>query len=308
MFLRRFCLSAFALLCLLGLSAAQLPCQPQQTNALPGQLRQLGLHRSIDDTCGCEGAGKGSVNSPIRQANDAQNKVKNNFQLAPNVQQKLITVGDMIRLQGAVDDIPQELLQRGDRFHLPSPAQRARLHGINIGPNKQFSEGDLVTLVGFVIGARHSNTDDGESVNCNLAGCAANDIHVDVTAHPRDPDVDKGEQMNEEGVSAEISPHHRPAAWETFDASAYRSVFRQNPVMFAGQLFYDASHSPGGGPDRAAVWEVHPVYAIWVCRNTTLSQCPATKQNDPTVWIPFDQVQGLLHLNVQTTAKCQDNP
>ncbi|MBV9925666.1 MAG: hypothetical protein JOZ96_11665 [Acidobacteria bacterium] len=244
----------------------------------------------------------------MRQANDLQNTIKNNFQLAPSAQQKLITVGDMIRLQGIVDDVPQEQLQRGDRFHLPSPAQRTLLRSINIGPNRQFGEGDLVTLVGFVIGARHSNTDDGESVNCNLAGCAANDIHVDVTAHPRDNDVDKGEQMNEEGLSAEISPHHRPEAWETFDASAYRSVFRTHPVMFAGQLFYDASHSPGGGPDRAAVWEVHPVYAIWVCRNTTLSQCPVASQNNPNVWIPFDQVRGAFNLNVQTTAKCQDNP
>lgn len=91
-------------------------------------------------------------------------------------------------------------------------------------------------------------------------------------------------------------------------ASAYRQVFRTHPVMFAGQLFYDASHGPAGGPDRAAAWEVHPVYAIWVCRNEKLSQCPADRQNDPNVWPPFDRVRGVFNLNVSPTPKCRDNP
>jgi hypothetical protein len=303
----RFCLSALALLCLLSLSVAQLPCPPTQPSALPLQLAQLAQPRNIDQTCGCQGASKGPAGSPLRVANDLQNSIKNNFRPTATAA-KPITVRDLIRLQDAVDDIPPEQLQRGDRFHLPSQQQRSLLHNISLGPNKQFSEGDLVLLVGFVIGSRHSNTDSGESVNCNIEGCAGNDIHVDVTAHPRDTDVDKGEQMNDEGVSAEISPHHRPAAWETFDASAYRATFRNNPVMFAGQLFYDASHSPGGGPDRASVWEVHPVYAIWVCRLQSFSQCRAASPTNTQVWIPFDQVRALLNLNVQPTAKCLNNP
>ena len=243
----------------------------------------------------------------MRQANDLQNSVKNNLRPV-SLTQKPITIRDMIRLQGKVDDFTPQQLQRGDRFHLPSPAQRPLLHNINLGHGKRFSEGDLVTLIGFVIGATHSNTSGGESVNCNTDGCAGNDIHIEITAHPRDTDVDKGEQMNDEGVVAEIIPHHRPDSWEMFDATAYRTIFSDHPVMFAGQLFYDASHSPGGGPDRAAVWEVHPVYAIWVCQHTSLSQCPADKQNDASVWLPFDQVRAANHLNVQATTKCVNNP
>jgi hypothetical protein len=215
----------------------------------------------------------------------------------------------MIRLEQRVEDTPFDDLPRGDRFHLPSPSQRDALKGISLGGGKTFGEGDVVTLVGFVIGARHSNVDGGESVNCDETGCSNNDIHIEVTAHPRDNSVDKDEQMNEEGVVAEISPRHRPDAWETFDSSSYRTFLNNHPVMFTGQLFYDASHSPGGGPARATVWEVHPVYAIRVCLKTTLQTCPVNKQDDESVWLPFHKLKGFLKLpSVRVTKRCLDNP
>src|SRR5437764_12461359 len=105
--LTRFGLSLFALFCLLGLSVAQLPCPPTQPNALPLQLGQLARHRPIDDTCGCQGASKGAANSPLRQANDLQNSIKNNFR-PTSTTQNLITVADMIRLQDAVDEFSQQ--------------------------------------------------------------------------------------------------------------------------------------------------------------------------------------------------------
>jgi len=79
--------------------------------------------------------------------------------------------------------------------------------------------------------------------------------------------------------------------------------------MFTGQLFYDASHSPGGAPDRASVWEVHPIYAIWVCLNTTLQACPPNKKNNESVWLPFHKLRDHLGLtSVRVTKLCQDHP
>src|SRR5207237_3950683 len=95
--LSRFYLSAFALFCVLGLAAPQLPCPPTHINQLPLQLAQLGRHRDIDDSCGCQGASKGAAGSPVRQANDLQNTVKNNLRPA-SMTQKPITIRDMIRL------------------------------------------------------------------------------------------------------------------------------------------------------------------------------------------------------------------
>ncbi len=301
----RFLATAVVIAFLLTLSVAQQPCNPP--TSLPLQLGQLPVVNHPIDTCICSGAPKGVPNSAIRIANDLQNTIKSNFQIGA-VQPKVISIRDMIRLQDKVDEFTFEQLPRGDRFHLPNPTQRTHLRGFNLGTNKTFSEGDLVILSGFVLDAKHSNVEGGESVNCDETGCSNNDIHIEVAAHQRDPDVDKGDQMNEEGVVAEISPRHRPSAWETFDALAYRTVFRTQRVAFAGQLFYDASHSPGGGPDRAAVWEVHPVYAIWVCRGTGASACPLNKLNDESVWLPFHKVKDALHLNVVQRKTCENNP
>jgi len=303
----RYFLSLLCVSCLLTISLAQQPCDPGKLKDLPLQLGQLAKSRPID-SCKCTGAPKGKPDSAIRAANDLQNSIKNNF-LAPADQPKRITIRDMIRLEDKVDDFSIEELPRGDRFHLPSPSQREVLKSFNLGGGKAFGEGDVVTLIGFVIGARHSNVDGGESVNCDETGCANNDIHIEVTAHPRDTSVGKDEQMNEEGVVAEISPRHRPDAWETFDSPSYSAFLSGHPVMFTGQLFYDASHSPGGGPARAAVWEVHPVYAIRVCLKATLQACPASRQDDESVWLPFHKLKGFLKLpTVRVTKLCLNNP
>jgi hypothetical protein len=41
-----------------------------------------------------------------------------------------------------------------------------------------------------------------------------------------------------------------------------------------------------GTPARFAVAELHPVYAIDVCKFATKAKC---KWNDDTAWIPLDQ-------------------
>jgi hypothetical protein len=301
----RYIFTLVGLLCLLSISLAQEPsCNPPN---LPLQLGQLASVHPID-SCRCTGAPKGAAGSQIRVANDHQNLIKNNF-TRPTNNAKRISIGEMALLQERVNTFSMEELPRGDRFTLPSPAQRTLLTNISLGPNKTFSEGDVITIAGFVLGARHSNLEDGESVNCEQSGCASNDIHIELAAHPRDFTITKAKQMNKEGVDAEISPRHRPLEWDTFDSSSYRDFFKTHPVAFTGQLFYDASHSPGGGPDRVSVWEVHPVYAIWVCRKTTPQACQLDQLNNESVWLPFHRLKSFLHLpTVQVTEACQDNP
>jgi hypothetical protein len=65
------------------------------------------------------------------------------------------------------------------------------------------------------------------------------------------------------------------------------------PMRFTGQVFVDASHKPckdgkglPGNPARFTVAELHPVYAIDVCKFATKAKC---KWNDDSAWTPLDQ-------------------
>lgn len=87
-------------------------------------------------------------------------------------------------------------------------------------------------------------------------------------------------------VTAEVIPHFRPVAW---DAATIATP--EVPMRFTGQLFVDASHKVcrdgepiGGQPARFSSWEIHPVYAIDVCKFATKSRC---KVNDESVWTPL---------------------
>jgi hypothetical protein len=94
-------------------------------------------------------------------------------------------------------------------------------------------------------------------------------------------------------VSAEVSPHFRPAAWANLASAKTNAVFMKYPLRVTGALTFDAEHKPcangkpaSGSPVRISVWEIHPVYAVDVCKFTTLKQCDAS---DDTAWTPFDK-------------------
>jgi hypothetical protein len=82
-------------------------------------------------------------------------------------------------------------------------------------------------------------------------------------------------------VTAEISPHFRPDQWANEDSMC--KAASQHPLRFKGQLMYDAGHRPcprpphSSDPARVSSWELHPVYAIDVCKNKSLSSCKADK-------------------------------
>lgn len=103
-----------------------------------------------------------------------------------------------------------------------------------------------------------------ESVSCHNGKVSFVDIHLTL-ARTKKANLCKS-------IGAEIIPHFRP---------------------LKGHLFFDGSHHPCGDPNmtshdplRRSDWEIHPVYSIDVCSNTTLASCGVSTES---VWTPFDQ-------------------
>jgi hypothetical protein len=120
------------------------------------------------------------------------------------------------------------------------------------------SEGDAVQLSAYLVVARDEHS---ESVNC--AGSDGVDIHINVgpkSLHPTEFD----------GVVAEMIPQlPRPAGWNS--TTLNRLAGKQ--ILVVGALTYDNEHfvndnpakPKGGQPERFALWEIHPITALYVC-------------------------------------------
>ncbi len=279
---------------------------------LPLQLKPFTRKpQRIDYLCRNSGCHKSA-------ANDKQNAMKNNF-CAPTNRIIPVTFQTFVDLRDAANR--EASITIGE----PPPSRAKLANIIKLGDGTMLGEGKTVVFVGYVLDARHSNVDkddplnrgNGESVQCNLLGCAYNDIHIDLTA-----DVDDRTPCH--SIVAEIVPHYRPPAWDLFDSPDYSAFFKTHPVKITGQLFYDDSHvactkdgKAGFNParnnakdfERLALWEIHPIYAIDVCKNTDRSQCDAA---DASAWFPFTDLQSRLGLASVTPAeKCKattDNP
>jgi hypothetical protein len=296
-------LAAAALLLPLGAGAQKVKFKAC-TQPLPLQLRPFtNKPRQIDFLCGNTGCFKNA-------ANDLQNAQKNNF-CASTAAITPVRLTTFSALNQASNDEPS--IPKGE-----PPASRARLANIITLPTgKKLGEGKVVSFVGYVLDARHSNVDkdnpltagNGESVQCNLLGCAYNDIHITLAEEP-------GEQKMCNTIVAEIIPHYRPPAWDLFDSSDYTRFFKTHQVRITGQLFFDGSHVPctaegkaGNNPardnakdfERLALWEIHPIYAIDVCKFDDKTKCDAAN-----AWVPFSELQALLGLSTVTPAdKCK---
>jgi hypothetical protein len=218
----------------------------------------------IDANCGPEG----EATSPPHRS---QNAAKNNL-CAPAPAAR-VTFHSFTRLQRIAEqrDIPF-----GSSNQLPPDRAILRdLHKTTDG--NLVGEGDRVALAGFIVKAHHSNVSKGESVNCKRKGWENNDIHISIGKNSEADACDT--------VTAEISPHFRPAAW---DPIALNHLTR--PVRVIGHLFFDASHKPcPGTPARYSIWEIHPVYQLDVCQSKTLKNCRA---NDDQKWVPLHEWLG----------------
>ena|SRR5690349_10716499 len=227
-------------------------------------IKSSGLE--IDAKCTVDGNGGKDT------AKVLENHSKNNFCVTGNP--TAITYDDFKGLQKTADD---NGLKQG--------LDQSRNSLISIFPSSggsKIGEGTLVQFVTFLLKAHPSNVGSGENVNCKLTQPDENDIHIELT-------MDRSDDDPCNGVTAEMSPHFRPAEWtklttlDKFD----------RPVRVTGPLFYDDSHTPCHGtvrpnPKRISVWEIHPVYQFEICKATgkDLKSCDV---KDNSVWVPLDQ-------------------
>lgn len=275
---------------------------------LPLQLKPFTRNpQRIDYLCGNTGCNKGA-------ANDKQNAMKNNY-CAPVNSITPVTLETFSALNDASNH--EASIPKGE----PPPSRAKLANIIRVGRGKRLGEGKTVSFVGYVLDARHSNVDkdnpltagNGESVQCNLLGCAYNDIHITLAEDPNETKLCHT-------IVAEIIPHYRPPAWDLFDSPDYTNFFKTHPVKITGQLFFGGSHVPctaegkaGNNPardnakdfERLALWEIHPIYGIDLCKFNDRSQCnPANHK----AWFPFTELRTWLGLNtVKPADKCKQN-
>lgn len=238
-----------------------------------------------------------------QQMHILQNLAKNNFCVAGDA--VAVNYTDFVSLQTAVNNMTDLQWGSGERM----PTDRAPLQKIIKGSsNLKIGEGTKVAYVAYVMDAVHDDVNKGEDVNCKLGsestpqcgdktGRECNDIHIALRTQPGTlKPAPKGQPDPRcTSTTAEISPHFRPATWDKFDSPQYKAVFAKYPVRITGTLMFDAEHRPcnkgipaSGSPVRISVWEIHPVYAIDVCKYTSLAKC---KADVASAWTPFDQYQ-----------------
>lgn len=244
-----------------------------ECDGLPSPLAEI--HRKdleIDQVCGVEG------NAGSNTRKRLENLGKNNFCATGGP--ITITYNTFKTLQKRSDD-------RRDEIKAALKESRSVLAKMTTQSGKEIGEGTLVRFGAFIHQAKYSNVGKkkppkkpGESVNCNHPDPEFNDIHIELVMDPDEDDLCKS-------VTAEISPHFRPAAWDEL----VRLRLHRRPVRVTGPLFFDSGHQacrPGkrASPPRISIWEIHPVYAVDVCVNKTLKSCSA---QDGAKWIPLHQ-------------------
>ena len=139
------------------------------------------------------------------------------------------------------------------------------------------SEGTLVRTFGYLAEGGpglHYNS-HGEPVNCNLKGKPANDIHI--------PLVAKAGGSEFQGLVVEMVPQKRPEGWTVDALEKVRDEGRE--VWVEGALFYDKEHYVSdfaeqalrADPNRAYLWEIHPITKFLVCRK---EKCDRSNERD----------------------------
>lgn len=225
---------------------------------------------AVDTQCGNEGgAFNPGEDTPEHRA---QNVAKNN--VCATGTPSRVTVLTMTKLQQSAVQLQKAgQLQFGSKTVLPT--NRSVLHNLRkTSDGNTVGEGSFVQFVGFI---QKTKAGSSESVNCGLTGIDDNDIHIVLVEKKTTPECGS--------ITAEMIPHSRPNSWNRTNLNQIK-----NPVRIKGQLFFDASHKPcgvpgGGSPARVSDWEIHPVYSIDVCSNTTMAKC---RFDNDSVWTPLD--------------------
>jgi hypothetical protein len=214
---------------------------------------------AIDDECSIDGAG-------TTDAKKAESRAKNDFCENPS---------SVVPIQY------DTFLQLQQKTRIKVKADRSPLAKILPVGDTTVGEGTVVEYVGFLLHAQYSNKSSGEAVNCNIPGMDTNDIHIQLVNvdTPQEDDACKS-------VTAQMSPHFRPETWTPDQLNSVRSHL----LRIRGPLFYDGSHTPchddkRPNPQRASVWEIHPVYSVDVCKQKGGATCDS--------WIPLEEWNGV---------------
>jgi hypothetical protein len=158
----------------------------------------------------------------------------------------------------------------------------ARLHDLTSGTRK-IGEGDLVGIVGFVVGKATANP--GESANCYLPGVNNNDFEFSIAPAAKATPY--------EAIVGEIIPQNRPKDWTLGRLRKLSTDGRQ--VLVEGQLMFDTRHlpNPKKGTNhespRFSTWEIHPVTKFLVCKAGTGCDAAVADQ-----WQPLESISRTL--------------
>jgi hypothetical protein len=250
----------------------QLSCALPFPAVASGSTSEAELHDSMDANCPNEGTAK-------TDEGKEQNRRKNNFCATGEPSRK--TVAAFRTLQNKVDADASIRYGVGNVL----PADRT--------PLEHLGEGTVVEFIGYVyegtgkgdLGTRYSETP--ETVNCNFPTRTQEELATDADVH-----VELGESLNpasKDRITAEVIPHFRLPQWTPTMLLATREG--KVPVRIRGQLFFDGAHKPcddDGVCYRASSWEIHPIYEIAVCSESTLAKCkqPSATWTDLEGWSP----------------------
>src|SRR4030095_11468271 len=235
--------------------------------------------RPVDVSCGIEGVFDGNATDAHR----AQNRAKNSF--CAKGSNGTVGADPILTTITTYDILQQKVEEAGIDFGGSDnlPADRDALK--NIAPNVDgvtIGEGSYVVFVGFMLDAHRTSK---ESVSCKNGTVGFVDIHITL-ARSKNADLCNS-------IGAEIIPHFRPSTWPRIYYKEHYEEIKRHPLRLKGHLFFDGSHHPCGDPNmtdrdplRRSDWEIHPVYSIDVCSNTTLASCGVSTES---VWTPFDQ-------------------
>ena len=257
--------------------------------------------RRIDtSSCGVEGSGD--------NAHQLQNRVKNKLcaggflTSTPSADPARVTQFSFRTLEEETVAIRTKLGITAGTVPADRSLFQQTVHTTSFGDD--VGEGTLVRYVGFLLEGHFTGE---EGVNCGRKTQVNFDIHLAFVEQKPPLNVTDGqaEALECSSITAEIIPRQRPEEWDFLGRlrkkkkpGALKGALTKidahdlhRPLRLTGQLFFDGSHRvcvkgerQGGQPARVSNWEIHPVYAIDVCKFSTFTAC---KPDDESLWKPL---------------------
>jgi len=239
--------------------------KPTNFETEPHRIGMASARACVPDLASCPSNGCEAADSPHGLMNQLKQTIPG------STTPTLLTFDDFANLQQQADNLV------GEDKELTA-SDRAQLKNMTVSAG-QVSEGDLVSILGYLVDTPHPNT--GESVNCNLKGEANNDYHIPISSDPSNNGF--------QGIVVEMIPQNRSANWNLANLTQVESG--NQLVMVTGGLFYDNLHKVNGDssnplrgqPARFSLFEVHPITQFVVCTKSDNS-CDPTQTSD---WAPL---------------------